>query len=229
MRYRRALFAWVFKDFLANQVHWAIRYPADWGHTLAIPFISASFVWMQREKLLKAGFRTTWIGLLPLILGIAIYMLSVFGPPAGRHHNIWGAGFTIALFGLTLLFCGFLAMRDLFFPLVYMCLFGQYISTRLMNAVTYDMQDIAAKSAYYGLLFLGFDVDRGGNTIQIFAADGHAIPLNIAEACSGCECSWPSSPSASPWPTQASLAPGKRSPSSLSPSPLPSSSTSSAS
>ena len=90
----------------------------------------------------------------------------------------------MTLFGLVLLFFGFRAMRWLWFPLLYLVVFGQYVSERLMNIVTFELQDLTARGSHLVLILLGLDVDRMGNTLYVFD-QGVSKPLNIAEACSG--------------------------------------------
>ena len=178
------LLLWVFWHFFANQVRFAFRFQADWGHTLVIPLIAGYFVYVNRARLAAMPFRTTWIGLVPVVVGIAWYMFCWLGPPAVRHHNLQGAGLTLTLFGLVLLFFGVRAMTLLWFPLLYMCVFGQRVSDRLMNIVTFPLQDITAVGSYFGLNFIGIDTDRTGNVLYVW--DGaESKPLNIAEACSG--------------------------------------------
>ena len=177
---------WLFWDFLSGQVRWAITAQADWGHTLVIPFIAGYFVYLKREQLLAEPFRTAWIGLVPILLGTAWYMTCALGPATLRHHNLLGAGVAATLFGLVLLFFGFRAMRWLWFPLAYLAVFGQTISDRLMNIVTFEMQDITARGSHLLLIVLGLDVDRLGNTLYLFdEGAGPPRALNIAEACSG--------------------------------------------
>jgi exosortase len=88
------------------------------------------------------------------------------------------------LFGLVLLFFGFSAMTMLWFPLLYICIFGQTVSAKLMTYVTYPMQDLTAKGSWVVLNLIGIDTDRTGNILTVWD-DGVAKPLNIAEACSG--------------------------------------------
>ena len=178
------LLGYVFWEFLHRQYRWAIEEPSDWGHTLVIPAIAGYFVYLSWDKILARGFRTTWLGLVPLIVGLAAYMFFVFGPQAWHHHNLHGLGFTISLFGLVLLFVGWRSMALLWFPLAYVCVFGQTVSKRAMDMVTEPLQDIAARGSHYGLVVLGADVDRTGNVLKIFKG-AQEIPLNIAEACSG--------------------------------------------
>ncbi len=171
-------------QFFTSQIRHAFKHQADWGHTLVIPFIAGYFVYLKRKQLFSLPFKTTWIGLVPIILGSGWYMFCWLGPQAIRHHNAQAAGIAAALFGILLLFCGFRAMKYLLFPLIYLCMFGQTISKELMLIVTHPMQDIAAIGSHYFLNLISIDNDRSGNLLKIWN-DGNMIPLNIAEACSG--------------------------------------------
>jgi exosortase len=179
------LVTWLFWDFFSRQVLWAVRQQSDWGHTLIVPLIAGYFVYLNRKELLARPFKTTWVGFIPILLGVGLYTLSALGPQVLSHHNLRGAGVALTIFGIALLFCGFRAMLWLWFPIAYLCVFGQTISDRFMQIVTFRLQDITARGAHVALLVLGLDVDREGNTLMIVDADGNMKPLNIAEACSG--------------------------------------------
>ena len=178
-----AICGWLFWDFFNRQFHFAIEQQADWGHTLVIPFIAGYFVYLQRDRILQSPLKTTWFGLVVMLIGAGLYMLCTAGPLPLRHHNLQGACVSIAITGLVLLFCGWRAMRWLWFPLAFMFVFSQTISERLLHLVTFKMQDITARGAG-ALLSLFLDVDRLGNTLYIHT-NGLVLPLNIAEACSG--------------------------------------------
>ncbi|MGA0173907.1 MAG: exosortase/archaeosortase family protein [Phycisphaerales bacterium] len=174
-----------FWNFLSAQVRYAIRNPADWGHTLVIPGIAASFVWMRRRELLSEPFRPAWTGLPILMAGVALYILCTFGPSAfALHHNARGLSFGVSLFGLVLLLFGWRAMRWLWFPIAYLVVFGQTVTDRILNVVTFKLQDISARGADVVLNLIGIDTDRAGNTLTVWR-DGVPHPLNVAEACSG--------------------------------------------
>jgi exosortase len=179
-----ALVAWLFRDFFFRQVSWAVHRQADWGHTLVIPFIAGYFAYLNRDKLLVRPFKTTWEAFIPIVLGVAWYMICAFGPPALFHHNVQSIGVAATTGGLVLLFFGWRAMIWLWFPLLYLFVFGQYISERFMQLVTFRLQDLTARGTEPVLMLLGVDVAREGNTITVFD-HGVAKPLNIAEACSG--------------------------------------------
>jgi exosortase len=173
----------MFFDFFRRQFLWGITESEDWGHTLVVPVIAGYFIYLRRKELLAQPFKTTWFGLVLVLLGVAWYLECTIGIKTLQNHNFQGFGVYLTLNGLALLFCGWRAMKWLWFPLAYMFVFGQKMPVSLMNLATYPMQDITARGAHVALnVFL--DVDRQGNTINIFH-DGKNIPLNIAEACSG--------------------------------------------
>ena len=178
-------FSWIFWDFLQRQFRFAIEKQADWGHTLVIPFIAGYFVWMCRAQLLEAPFKRAHSGMLLMIFGLFAYTFCALSPDGVfRHHNLMGFGVGCTLGGFMLFIFGWRAMRYLWFPLLYVFIFSQTISDRLMEVVTFKLQDIASIGSYYGLSFLGLDVSRAGNTLEILYG-GVSYPLNIAEACSG--------------------------------------------
>ena len=174
----------VFYHFFGNQIRHAITNPADWGHTLIIPFMAGYLAWLNRHKIEAVGFKVCWWGLVPIVLGMAWYIFCWLGPQGLRHHNLMAAGVGLSLFGIVLLFAGTAAMRYLWFPLLYMLAFGVTISDRLMSIVTYKLQDIAAKGAHIMLTMMGYTADLSGNTITLIKG-AESYPLNVAEACSG--------------------------------------------
>jgi len=175
----------VYFKFFQTQVRWALVEPADWGHTLLVPAISGYFVWLRREELLAEPFKANWLGFPIVLLGIAAYVASAFGPSwFVVHHNAQGVSLGITLFGLILQICGWRATKLLLFPLCYFVVFGQSISDRLLQLITERMQDWSAIGSFYALALIGIDVDRSGNVISIYV-NGEPRQLNVAEACSG--------------------------------------------
>ncbi|MBL9140965.1 MAG: exosortase/archaeosortase family protein [Phycisphaerae bacterium] len=178
------VFIGVFWNFFYTQVRYAYTAPQDWGHTLVIPAISAYFVYLSREKLAAMTFRPAMLGLVPLVLGLAVYMAANFGPPALQHHNVRGLGVGLALLGVLIYFFGWAALRYLWFPWMYWMMFGQTISERALSTVTERMQDWSAAGAAVVLAFF-IETERTGNVLTVFRGDGTPCPLNVAEACSG--------------------------------------------
>jgi len=174
----------VFYDFVRRQVAFAVSEPSDWGHTLIIPAVGAYFVWLRRDELVAEPFRPFWPALAILLVGVAWYALCVIGPKPLFHHNLQAAGVTLALMGAAWTILGTRAIRVLWFPLLYVCIFSQTLSERMLSKFTFLLQDLAALGAYGLLLVFGFDADRSGNTITVIS-EGVSHPLNVAEACSG--------------------------------------------
>lgn len=180
-----AIFVAVFSYFFKAQILKAVLQPSDWGHLLVIPAISAYFVWLKREELQAEVFRPAWSGLIPILLGMGIYFIGYLGPKSLLvHTNARGAGVGLTLFGVVLLVCGWRVLRLVWFPLLYLVVFGQAISDGLMKPITELLQDVAAYLSFITLAVFGIDVERDGNVITVFAG-GTPKPLNVAEACSG--------------------------------------------
>jgi exosortase len=179
-----AVFVAVFWNFFQKQLRFAYTAPQDWGHTVVIPLIAWYFVHLSRDKLAAMTFRPNWAGIVPILIGLAIYMVSSFGPPALLHHNLQGLGVGLALLGVLLVIFGTQAMRYLWFPWAYLMVFGQTISERALSVVTERMQDWSAAGAGVLLSFF-IETERTGNVLTVFRSDGTPCPLNVAEACSG--------------------------------------------
>ncbi len=75
-------------------------------------------------------------------------------------------------------------MGILWFPLAYLCIFGQTLFPKLMNLVTVPLQAVTARGAFIVLNLIGCDTDRTGNILTVWD-NGVEHTLNIAEACSG--------------------------------------------
>lgn len=180
------IFAAVFWFFLSAQFRTAVRLPADWGHTLLVPFIVGYLIWQKRADLARCQpFRPAWTGLPLLVAGLALYFLAYLGPKSLIiHHNARGAGVAMTVFGIALMLFGWRSMRILWFPLAYLCVFGQYVSDGIMKPITERLQDLSAIGAWGLLNVIAIDTDRDGNVLTVWK-DGVAHPLNVAEACSG--------------------------------------------
>ncbi|MBS0188792.1 MAG: exosortase/archaeosortase family protein [Planctomycetes bacterium] len=172
--------------------HWILRQhwmssgkPADWGHAYVIPLISGYLVWREREKVVRTPITTFWPGLLPFLLGIAAYFVSVV---VIRNHMAQGLSIILTIAGLALLLTGPKMFRLLFLPIAYL-VFAITIADRIMDSITFQMQLIASQGA--GLMLgiigplMGFAVEVKGNTLDVTPKGGTTIPLNVAEACSG--------------------------------------------
>ncbi|MCP4837130.1 MAG: exosortase, partial [Phycisphaera sp.] len=131
-------------------------------------------------------FRPAWSGLVPVVLGLTFYIVSLVGPSWFTvHHNARQLGFAVTLLGVVLLLFGWRSLRVLAFPLAYLVVFGFTYTDRIISYFTYKLQDLSAAGGYLLLKLLNLDVEKSGNTITIVNDLGVESALNIAEACSG--------------------------------------------
>jgi exosortase len=159
----------------------------DWGHAYIIPLISGYLIWMRRQELASVRPTVFWPGLAPMLLGIMSYFFFV-GARVTGGHMIQGWAMLLTLFGVVLLMAGPRAMRHLFLPVAFL-VFGITISEMVMIRLTFPLQLVASQGAYVVLSVIGaltgFTADLAGNNITVISSSGAAVPLSVAEACSG--------------------------------------------
>ena len=174
----------LFWHFVAAQAFYSWSYLGDWGHTFLVPLITAYLVWIERDRLLARPFVCAPVGFIVVLTGILLYMLTVFGPGFLQVHNAKAIGVAVTLFGVAIVACGWSAMRVLWFPLLYLVAFGQFISAQILAPVTDRMQDIATTGSFFMFEIMGFETVRVGNLITL-ESDGQPRTLDVGEACSG--------------------------------------------
>ncbi|MBS0189616.1 MAG: exosortase/archaeosortase family protein [Phycisphaerales bacterium] len=166
--------------------HWhSMNAMSDWGHAYVIPLISGYLIWRERDQIVRTPVRTFWPGLLPFLLGIGAYFVSVV---IIKNHMLQGMSIVLTIAGLALLLCGTRMFRLIFLPITYL-LFAITISEMIMIKITFQLQLIASQGAGFLLALIGplldMTVEVDGNTLYVTPKGGTAMPLNVAEACSG--------------------------------------------
>lgn len=153
----------------------------DWSHAYFVPFISVYILWQNRQYLERVKPEVFWPGLIPLLTGIWSYAYFIVGFP---NHFGQGASLVLCVFGLTLLLLGPRMMEGLFMPVAFL-IFAITVPERVMNYVTYPLQDMAAHGGFIVLRICGVTADLSGNVINVIKSSGEIHPLNVAEQCSG--------------------------------------------
>ncbi len=155
---------------------------ADWSHAYFVPLISLWLLWQNREWIERTPARVFWPGLIPMLVGIPVYVFFLVTPVAS--HWVQGLAMLLTLFGLVLLLTGPRMMEYLFFPIGYLA-FGMTVPEKVMLYITFPLQNIAAQGAYAVLATLQVPVAIAGNVLVITDRSFVNHPLNVAEQCSG--------------------------------------------
>ncbi|MEO0763202.1 MAG: exosortase/archaeosortase family protein, partial [Pseudomonadota bacterium] len=175
-------FRWFFK-----QGEFSLAKLEDWGHAFFVPAIAAYLAWQRRKILTSTSPRVFLPGILPVILGIAVYLQYSYAPIPGTHM-IQGFAIVLTIFGIALTLLGPDTTRYLVLPIAFLA-FGVTISDRIMLMITWPLQLIASQGAFVLLgicgLVGGFSVDVDGNILTVIKKSGEEFPLNVAQACSG--------------------------------------------
>ena len=131
----------------------------------------------------------------PFVATIGVSGSTSSGAPAASHstiaaisivnsHNSRGLAVVLVIAGLAATFLGRGSWRILWFPALYLLVFGQAIGSRVLAPITMALQGIAAGWGYHLVGMFGFTAERSGTVISVLH-DGAWNPVNVAEACSG--------------------------------------------
>jgi exosortase len=142
---------------------------------MLIPFFAAFLIWDQRHVFLATPQKPSWAGVPLVVVGLFILLVGVFGADlflSRVSFILLSAGVIWTLLGRAMLgksmFLLFVLALSIPFPTV------------LFNHITFPLQILASEVASNVLPVLGVPVLREGNVINL-----PAMPLEVAEACSG--------------------------------------------
>jgi exosortase len=169
-----ALSLWLFGPVIVHLVGQWWHNP-DFSHGFFVPLFSAFVVWQERDRLAQIPLRPSWSGLALLAFGLCIFIIGQLGAELFLARS----SMLLALAGLIVLFLGWSHFRALLFPLAFLVLMVP-IPTIIFNQITFPLQLLDSRLAATILPWLGVPVFREGNIINL-----PAMPLNVAEACSG--------------------------------------------
>jgi exosortase D (VPLPA-CTERM-specific) len=158
--------AYLFQEWMENE---------DYGHGLFVPFIALALIWWRREQLLAVGSSPTWWGLLPVGLGVALFIVGELATLyVLQHLSLW-----CVLVGLVLSITGFQATRQMAFPLGYL-LAAIPPPHMVQQSLSSSLQLISSALGVGWLQLIGVTAFRDGNVIDL-----GPIQLQVVEACSG--------------------------------------------
>ena len=164
----------IYANIAIKLFHDWIDFP-DYSHGLLIPFFFLYILWDRRQTLIATPSKPTWAGLPLVALALAVMLTGVFGAElflSRFSFVLLTAGIVWTLFGWRML----LEWRFLLFILF----LGIPLPAILLNRITFPLQLFASHLSSILLPLLGVPVLREGNVINL-----PAMPLEVAEACSG--------------------------------------------
>ncbi len=147
----------------------------NYSHGFIVPIVSIFVLYKKRDKLATINKQTTNIGLIPLICGLALFVIG----NAGAEYFTVGVSLVITLFGITYYLYGKEFIRETWFAF-FILLFMIPIPAVVYFSATFPMQLFASKVSVFLLDIIGIPVVRQGNMIHL-----PQQTLEVAEACSG--------------------------------------------
>lgn len=153
--------------------HWAAV--EDYQHGFMIVPLAVYFALERRWDLEDARIEGSWLGVLPLTLGLVSLAIGRLGTELLTMRS----GFIFTLIGLVLLVLGREVFKILAFPLFFLFLMVP-LPQSVVNTIAFPLQLVAAKVAVGSLQLLGIPALVEGNIIHLAHAE-----LFVHEACSG--------------------------------------------
>jgi exosortase len=155
---------------------WQWYNDADYSHGFLVPLLSAYLIWQRREKLRLVPRRSSWWGVLIVVMSIGLLFLGSLGAELFLARiSLLGS-----ICGLIVYFCGGSMLGAMAFPLAFL-LFAIPIPTVVYNEIVFPLQFRASRFATWTLEMLNlFPVMREGNVLMI-----PGMSLEVVEACSG--------------------------------------------
>ena len=168
-----ALFG-IYLPILRNMVHhWSVV--EDYQHGFIIAPLALFFAYERRWDLQVAPVSGSWLGLIPLVIGLTSLTIGRLGTELMTMRS----GFIFTLIGIILLLLGKEVFKILAFPLGFLFLMVP-LPQSLTNTVAFPLQLMAAKTAVLSLQEIGIPALVEGNIIHLAHTE-----LFVHEACSG--------------------------------------------
>lgn len=148
---------------------------ANYGHGFLVPIFCLYLVWRQRAYLRRLPVQGSLIGLAVILAGIGILLVG----DLGADNFLMRSSLIIVVAGLVLFHLGRRIFRQVLFPLAFL-FFMVPLPGVIFYAITFPLQNLAARQAAWMLETLGIPVLLDGNVIHLAQ-----LTLGVTEACSG--------------------------------------------
>ena len=169
-----ALLLWLYGGGLIHLVgQW--WHDPNFSHGFFVPLFAVYVLWQQRERLARIPIKPSRAGLFIITVALCILIVGQLG----AELFLARISLLIIIVGLIVLFLGWKFLRATLFPWAFLFLMIP-IPVILFNQITFPLQLLASRLSAGVLDLLGVPVALNGNILQLAA-----MPLNVAEACSG--------------------------------------------
>jgi exosortase len=168
------LLAWLYGSILFHLVKQWANDP-NFSHGFFVPAFSLFVLWQDRERLARQPRKPSAWGLPIVIFALAMLVVGVLGAELFLSRT----SLLLLIAGLVIFFSGWPFFRAMLFPWAFLFLMIP-IPAIVFSQITFPLQMLASKMAALLLPLLGVPVLREGNVINL-----PAMPLEVAEACSG--------------------------------------------
>ena len=145
------------------------------SHGFLIPFISAYFLWLQKDKIKQTELKPSNAGLFFIFFGAIIYVLGYLG----AAHTTIRVSMFIFIAGSLIFLYGTSLFRAISFPFFY-SLFMIPVPYYLYEKVAFPLKLIVTKASVMIISLIGIPVVREGNIIML-----ENMTLQVVDACSG--------------------------------------------
>jgi exosortase len=147
----------------------------NFSHGFFVPLFAGYLAWSARDRLAQIKAKPSWSGLLVLVLGLSLFIVGRLGSELFLART--SLMFVIA--GAIVFLRGWETFRTLSFAWIVLFLMVP-LPMVVFNQLTLKLQFLASGLGSSLLAFCGVPVLRQGNIITL-----PAMPLEVAEACSG--------------------------------------------
>jgi exosortase len=154
----------------------------NWSHGWLVPLFSLYFLYMRREQVARVRVRTSYLGLLALLLVLAAYFYFLFVLPMGYPRCVLLVATIASIVWFVL---GSEALRVAWLPIAFL-LFAMPLPDTMYAEVTLPLRKLASEVSAVLLATFVSGLHTGTSGVVIdYIHHGTRGSLNVEEACSG--------------------------------------------
>lgn len=169
------LFVAAYYDILQWMYGRFVSADSYYSHGFLIPFVTAYFIWQQKEHLRSLPITTSLWGLALIIVALLLHL----GGTVIYVFSVSGFSIFLLIVGMVIFLYGKAISRAIWFPLAFLLLMFPMPSA-VLNAISFPLKMFVAKVGAEIVALVGIPVYREGFTITIPAG-----ALLVGNPCSG--------------------------------------------